>query len=191
MENKTDSSFERSILFRVVAIIVCIIIAGISFFGLAKSYSSPESKINKETIKYLDEKKTTALELSASATAVSTLITLAPGDDGTPVANKLMDLAGYFLIVVSAIYIKKKKQTIMGALTFKWLKPLSMLALAVYFQMAYSVINARVGSIFWKQKGALLENRCKNIHFWSGNICGYSSKRACLKNDLQYISGVN
>lgn len=47
-------------------------------FGLAKSYSSPESKINKETIKYLDEKKTTALELSASATAVSTLITLAP-----------------------------------------------------------------------------------------------------------------
>ncbi len=96
MENKIDSSFERSLLFRVVAIIVCIIIAGISFFGLAKSYSSPESKINKETIKYLDEKKTTALELSASATAVSTLITLAPGDDGTPVANKLMDLAVYF-----------------------------------------------------------------------------------------------
>ena len=57
MENKTDSSFERSILFRVVAIIVCIIIACISFFGLAKSYSSPESKINKETIKSLDEKK--------------------------------------------------------------------------------------------------------------------------------------
>ena len=133
MENKTDSSFERSIIFRVVAIIVCIIIAGSSFFGLAKSYSSPESKINKETIKYLDEKKTTALELSASATAVSTLITLAPGDDGTPVANKLMDLAGYFLIVVSAIYLEKYLLTILGALTFKWLIPLSMLALAVYF----------------------------------------------------------
>ena len=133
MENKIDSSFERSILFRVVAIIVCIIIACISFFGLAKSYSSPESKINKETIKYLDEKKTTALELSASATAVSTLITLAPGDDGTPVANKLMDLAGYFLIVVSAIYLEKYLLTILGALTFKWLIPLSMLVLAVYF----------------------------------------------------------
>ena len=133
MANKTDSSFERSILFRVVAIIVCIIIACISFLGLAKSYSSPESKINKETIKYLDEKKTTALELSASATAVSTLITLAPGDDGTPVANKLMDLAGYFLIVVSAIYLEKYLLTILGALTFKWLIPVSMLALAVYF----------------------------------------------------------
>lgn len=133
MENKIDSSFVRSILFRVVAIMVCIIIACISFFGLAKSYSSPESKINKETIKYLDEKKTTALELSASATAVSTLITLAPGDDGTPVANKLMDLAGYFLIVVSAIYLEKYLLTILGALTFKWLIPVSMLALAVYF----------------------------------------------------------
>lgn len=109
--------------------------------GLAKSYSSPESKINKETIKYLDEKKTTALELSASATAVSTLITLAPGDDGTPVANKLMDLAGYFLIVVSAIYLEKYLLTILGALTFKWLIPLSMLALAVYFEAK---------GVFWK-----------------------------------------
>ncbi len=45
------------------------------------------------------------------------------------------------------------------------------------------------GSIFWKQKGALLENRCQNIHFWTGNICGYSGKCACLKNDLQYIPG--
>ena len=142
MENKIDSSFERSILFRVVAIIVCIIIACISFFRLAKSYSSPESKINKETIKYLDEKKTTALELSASATAVSTLITLAPGDDGTPVANKLMDLAGYFLIVVSAIYLEKYLLTILGALTFKWLIPVSMLALAVYF--------GSKKALFWK-----------------------------------------
>ena len=133
MENKIDSSFERSILFRVVAIIVCIIIACISFFGLAKSYSSPESKINKETIKYLDEKKTTALELSASATAVSTLITLAPGDDGTPVANKLMDLAGYFLIVVSAIYLEKYLVTITGLAAFKLLIPIGCILLSLCF----------------------------------------------------------
>ena len=36
MENKIDSSFEREhTTSAVVAIIVCIIIAGISFFGLA------------------------------------------------------------------------------------------------------------------------------------------------------------
>lgn len=144
MENKTDSSFERSILFRVVAIIVCIIIACISFFGLAKSYSSPESKINKETIKYLDEKKTTALELSASATAVSTLITLAPGDDGTPVANKLMDLAGYFLIVVSAIYLEKYLLTILGALTFKWLIPVSVHVSKMIYSTYQESIDATI-----------------------------------------------
>lgn len=144
MENKIDSSFERSILFRVVAIIVCIIIAGISFFGLAKSYSSPESKINKETIKYLDEKKTTALELSASATAVSTLITLAPGDDGTPVANKLMDLAGYFLIVVSAIYLEKYLLTILGALTFKWLIPVSVHVSKMIYSTYQESIDATI-----------------------------------------------
>ena len=44
-----------------------------------------------------------------------------------------MDLAGYFLIVVSAIYFEKYLLTILGALTFKWLIPVSMLALAVYF----------------------------------------------------------
>lgn len=144
MENKTDSSFERSLLFRVVAIIVCIIIACISFFGLAKSYSSPESKINKETIKYLDEKKTTALELSASATAVSTLITLAPGDDGTPVANKLMDLAGYFLIVVSAIYLEKYLLTILGALTFKWLIPVSVHVSKMIYSTYQESIDATI-----------------------------------------------
>ena len=42
--------------------------------GLAKATHRLSQKINKETIKYLDEKKTTALELSASATAVSTLL---------------------------------------------------------------------------------------------------------------------
>ena len=30
--------------------------------------------------------------------------------------------------------------------------------------MAYSGINAGIGSVFWKQK-ELLENRCQNIHF--------------------------
>lgn len=132
MKDKIESS-KHSFRFRIIAIALCIIIAAISWFGLAKRYSSPDEKINKDTIAYLDEKKTTALELSASATAVSTLITLAPGDDGTPVANKIMDLAGYFLIVVSAIYLEKYLLTILGALTFKWLIPISMLAIAAYF----------------------------------------------------------
>lgn len=63
-------------------------------------------KINAHAIQSLDDKKTTALELTAAATAASAAITLIPGDIGTPIADKLADLSSYFLIVVCAIYLE-------------------------------------------------------------------------------------
>ena len=120
-------------IFRIVMIVLCIVIAFVSNIVLAKNYSSPEYTVNKKTITYLDEKKTTALELCAGATALSAAITLIPGDTGTPIAEKLTDLSGYFLIVVSAIYLEKYLLTILGALTFRWLIPAAMIAIALYF----------------------------------------------------------
>ncbi len=119
--------------FRICMIIVCIVIAIVSNRVLAKNYASPEYELNKNTITYLDEKKATALELCAGATALSAVITMIPGDTGTPIAEKLTDLSGYFLIVVSAIYLEKYLLTILGALTFQWLIPAAMIALALYF----------------------------------------------------------
>ena len=120
-------------IFRIVMIVLCIVIALVSNIVLAKNYSSPEYTVNKKTITYLDEKKTTALELCAGATALSAAITLIPGDTGTPIAEKLTDLSGYFLIVVSAIYLEKYLLTILGALTFRWLITAAMIAIALYF----------------------------------------------------------
>lgn len=120
-------------IFRIVMIVLCIVIALVSNIVLSKNYSSPEYTVNKKTITYLDEKKTTALELCAGATALSAAITLIPGDTGTPIAEKLTDLSGYFLIVVSAIYLEKYLLTILGALTFQWLIPAAMIAIALYF----------------------------------------------------------
>lgn len=120
-------------IFRIVMIVLCIVIALVSNIVLSKNYSSPEYTVNKKTITYLDEKKTTALELCAGATALSAAITLIPGDTGTPIAEKLTDLSGYFLIVVSAIYLEKYLLTILGALTFRWLIPATMIAIALYF----------------------------------------------------------
>ena len=119
--------------FRIGMILVCIVLALVSNRVLAKNYASPAYETNKKTIAYLDEKKTTALELCAGATALSAVITMIPGDTGTPIAEKLTDLSGYFLIVVSAIYLEKYLLTILGALTFKWLVPAAMLAIALYF----------------------------------------------------------
>lgn len=123
-------------------IALCVVIAVVSNVVLAKNFSSPDYKLNKETITYLDEKKTTALELCAGATALSAAITLAPGDTGTPIAEKLTDLSGYFLIVVSAIYLEKYLLTILGALTFRWLIPVAMAAIALFF--------AGNKELFWK-----------------------------------------
>ena len=120
-------------IFRIVMIVLCIVIALVSNIVLSKNYSSPEYTVNKKTITYLDEKKTTALELCAGATALSAAITLIPGDTGTPIAEKLTDLSGYFLIVVSAIYLEKYLLTILGALTFRWLITAAMIASALYF----------------------------------------------------------
>lgn len=132
---------ERRIL-KLCLIVLCIVVAVVSNVVFAKNFSSPDYKTNKETITYLDEKKTTALELCAGATALSAAITMAPGDTGTPIAEKLTDLSGYFLIVVSAIYLEKYLLTILGALTFKWLIPVAMGAIALYF-----VANK---DFFWK-----------------------------------------
>lgn len=132
---------ERRIL-KLCMIALCIVIAIVSNVVLAKKFSSPDYKMNKETITYLDDKKTTALELCAGATALSAAITMAPGDTGTPIAEKLTDLSGYFLIVVSAIYLEKYLLTILGALTFKWLIPVAMCSIGVFF-----VLNKE---FFWR-----------------------------------------
>ena len=49
-------------IFRIVMIVLCIVIALVSNIVLSKNYSSPEYTVNKKTITYLDEQKTTALE---------------------------------------------------------------------------------------------------------------------------------
>ena len=83
----------------------------------AKYASAPEH--HKATIAALDEKKDTVLELTVAATATSALITLIPGDVGTPIAEKVADLSGYLLIVLCAVFLEKYLVTITGYAAFK------------------------------------------------------------------------
>lgn len=105
----------------------------LSFCVIAKYTSSPTMKINAHAIQSLDDKKTTALELTAAATAASAAITLIPGDAGTPIADKLADLSSYFLIVVCAIYLEKYLVTITGLAAFKLLIPIGCILLSLCF----------------------------------------------------------
>ena len=93
-----------------IYIVIWLLIGLLSFTVLGKYASAPES--HQATIASLDEKKATVLELTAATTATSALITLLPGDIGTPIAEKVADLSGYLLIVLCAVFLEKYLVTI-------------------------------------------------------------------------------
>ena len=60
-----------------------------------------------------------------------------PDDMGSAISDKLMDLSGYFLIVLSALYLEKYLLTDYGYATFAVLIPLACVLFSV--------------SVFWKE----------------------------------------
>ena len=102
-------------------IVALLIIAILSFSVGAKYAAAPEH--HKATIAALDEKKETVLELTVAATATSALITLLPGDVGTPIAEKVADLSGYLLLVLCAVFLEKYLVTLTGYAAFKLFIP--------------------------------------------------------------------
>ena len=70
-------------------------------------------------------------ELTAASTAASAAITLLPNDIGTPIAEKLVDLSGYFVLIFSAIYLEKFLTTVLGYITFRFIVPIALIGLGV------------------------------------------------------------
>lgn len=95
----------RTIGIRVICVAAAVILALASIFGVAKLTTDPA--FYQKSIAALEEKQETVLELTAASTAASAAITLLPGDTATPIADKLADLSGYFLIVLCAIFLEK------------------------------------------------------------------------------------
>ena len=111
-------------------IVGSLLLALLSFIPLANKCSNPESYA--DTIASLDAKQNTVLELSAIAVATSTTISLAPGDAGSPLANKLMDLSTIFLGVLSIIIFEKYLVTIFGYAACRWLIPIGLICIIIY-----------------------------------------------------------
>ena len=123
----------------IIILIVLIAIAIISFFAVAPVMSDPATF--GKTIESLDAKKTTVAELTAASTAASAAITLLPNDIGTPIAEKLVDLSGYFILIFSAIYLEKFFVTVAGYVTFKFLIPIALIALGINRFFDFEVIR--------------------------------------------------
>lgn len=131
---------EREKKLKYLGIVLALVIAATSFFGVSKWASDPETYDG--TMKTLGELQDKALGLTASATALATGAAAIPGDATTPIANKLADVAGYMVIVYVAIILEKYLLTLMGMVAFKFLIPIGMIAL---------VISALFLSDRWKQ----------------------------------------
>ena len=112
-----------------IKIAVCIIAAVLSFTVLTNAFTA-ESYV-KPKVQYLDEKKTTVLEMSAVAVAASTAITLVPGDAGTPIAEKLADLSKYSIVILSAVFLEKYLINLTAIAAFRFLIPAGLLLAAV------------------------------------------------------------
>ena len=101
----------------VIIIAILVAIAIISLFWISGIASSEDSF--QGTYNALDEKRTNVTELMGVTAASSTAISLLPGDAGTPIAEQLADLSGYFMFILAEIYLEKWMVTITGMLAFK------------------------------------------------------------------------
>lgn len=115
---------------QLICVVVLLLIAILSMSVGTKI--STATKTHAKTIASLDDKKKTVLELTAASTAVSTAITFLPGDSGSTLAEKLMDLSSGFLIVLCAIFLEKYLLTITGYATFMILIPLACVLLGIW-----------------------------------------------------------
>ena len=125
-----------------IVAIVLIVLALISSFPVRIHFSSPDAF--EHTIEKLDDKRNTVLGLTTAATGASVALTAIPDDVGTPVAEKLMDLSGDLLVVLTAIYLEKYLLTVFSVLSFGFLIPLALAALAAYalFQHRVPLLHA-------------------------------------------------
>jgi len=108
-----------------------LVLAAISFFALAGFFSNPQTFA--KTVAALDEKRNTVMSLVGASTGSSAAISLLPGDAGSAIAEKLVDLSSDFLIVIAAIYLEKYLLTILGAAAFKFLIPIGLVLIALMF----------------------------------------------------------
>lgn len=115
---------------KLVIAVLLLIIAVSSVTVFSKKAANPESY--KATIQSIDDKKATVMSVTAGAAATSTLLALVPGDATTPIANQIMRISSYLMIVVCALVLEKSLLTVMGYLSFRILIPVACVLLGIH-----------------------------------------------------------
>ena len=106
-----------------------LIFAAVIMFAFVSKWAANPDTYSK-AMETLDAKKTVALEMTTASTAASVAVTCIPGDVATPIAEKLADLSGYLMIILTALFLEKYLLTLTGILAFKWIIPIAFLVCA-------------------------------------------------------------
>ena len=122
-----------------ICIIGLVIVALLSIFVFSKVASSPE--FHAKTIEKLDEKKIMVMELTAATATTSTLIAALPSDATSPLANQIIELSEYLLIIIGVIFLEKVLLTLTGYVTFSFLIPISCVLLGIYLYIKKDILK--------------------------------------------------
>lgn len=115
---------------KLIVIVVLLVLAILSRTIVADIATSP--KTYEKTYETLDDKKMTALGLTASVTVTSTAIAAIIGDATTPIAEKIAGMTTPLMFIVCAIYLEKFLLTTLGYVSFKILIPCACILYAIY-----------------------------------------------------------
>ena len=124
-----STSFVERNRSRLIITALLVIATLVSFFPVGNRLSDPAAYT--QTIQTLDQKKDTVMGLVAGSSATAAAISVIPGDTGTPIANKLVDISADLLIVLAAIYLEKYLLTVFGFTAFKVVIPAALAFFAV------------------------------------------------------------
>ena len=101
--------------------ILAILIGTFSFFRGAEILEGTD--FYRDTVEVLDEKKGNVAGMTVALVGASTLITCLPDDTGTPVADQLMDLTDWLLLVLCVVFVEKYGLSLLWIGVFKVLIP--------------------------------------------------------------------
>lgn len=115
---------------KIIYIAILVIIAICSIFIISKFATNPENY--RATIQSIDDKKAVVMSVTAAAAATSTLLAAVPGDITTPIANQIMQISSYLMLVVCVLVLEKSLLTVMGYLSFNILIPFACGLLGIH-----------------------------------------------------------
>ena len=119
----------KEIIKKVIIVLLCLTLALVSVLVVGKKATDPQSY--KNTIQSIDDKKATVMGITTATVTASTVLAAIPGDVTTPIANQILDMGSYLLIVVCALVLEKSLLTVLGYLAFNILVPSACIMFAI------------------------------------------------------------